>query len=535
MRALSYLRDPRFSVLLAILLALAVLVYLNHGLNLGIEFVGGSQIPVQLETAVNPPTMANVTAILQERLTTFGLKEVTVEGVGNSEVYVTIPNASNAEVQRLIGVINSQGVFQGIVNGKEAINGSEILSGSIGAAQPTLSSNVTWQVSFYITASAASSFAKIVFGQANKPLYMFLDRPATSTVVLVSSSLISGAASQAGINQTAALQAMRQAMSFGNKTIAIEMFSPNISDYAPVIAFFTANKALYKRVILTSNTPQGVVANLTALNYTLDYTSPRNITPTFSSATTQIGREVILSTWPAVGLLSSPILSPGITNGTVQESYEISGAAPSTLSPAAQLSYAENQSSLITSVLKGGALPVHVIVGTPESIPATLGSSSWEISLVAIIAAVIAVSITIAIRYKKVFLIVPILFTTLAELFVILAIIGLIGTIDLAAVAGIIAVVGTGVDAQIIITDEVLSGASEHTIKQKLGNAFFIVWADAGLLIVAMLPLLFSTTLITMIGFAESAVLGVLFGALITRPAYGAMISRHYLAPKLPA
>jgi preprotein translocase subunit SecD len=531
MSALAYLRDPRFSVLVAILLVLAVLVYVNHGLNLGIEFVGGSQIPVQLETAVNPATMNNVTAILQERLTTFGLKEVTVEGIGNSEVYVTIPNATSADVQRMIDVIESQGVFQGIVGGREAINGSDILSGSVGAAQPTLSSNVSWAVSFYITAPAASKFAKVVFGQANKPLYMFLDRP-TRAAVLINSSVVSGAATQAGINQTTALQDMRQAMSLGNRTIAIETFGPGLGSAAAALAFFASNNALYRNVILADNTPAGLAANLTALNYTLDYVSVRNMTPSFSSATTQTGAETMVSSWPAVGLLSSPILNPGITNGTVEQSYQISGFAPSTLSPEAQLAYATNQSTLVTSILKGGALPVHVIVGTPTSIPATLGANSEFISIAAIVAAVIAVSIYIAFRYRKALLVVPILFTTMAELFIILSIIGLIGTIDLSAVAGMIAVVGTGVDAQIIITDEVLSGASEHTIKQKLGNAFFIVWADAGLLIVAMLPLLFSTTLITMIGFAESTVLGVLFGALITRPAYGYIISRHYLAPR---
>ena len=147
-------------------------------------------------------------------------------------------------------------------------------------------------------------------------------------------------------------------------------------------------------------------------------------------------------------------------------------------------------------------------------------------------AAILAVSLTIGIRYRRAFLILPIVFTTLAELFIILSIIGLIGTIDLSAVAGMIAVIGTGVDAQIIITDEVLATSSEHALKLKLGHAFYIIWADAALLVVAMLPLLFSTSLVTIIGFAESTILGVLFGAFITRPAYGSIITRHYAKPE---
>jgi len=48
------------------------------------------------------------------------------------------------------------------------------------------------------------------------------------------------------------------------------------------------------------------------------------------------------------------------------------------------------------------------------------------------------------------------------------------------------------------------------------------------LLIIAMLPLLFSTSLVDIVGFAESTILGALLGVLVTRPAYGAIVSIHY-------
>ncbi len=526
----DYLKDFRISILLVLIVALIVLDLLfggPHGLHLGVEFIGGTQVPVQLEHSVNPSTMSNLLTILQERLSTFGLKQITVEGIGNSEVYVTIPSVSQSEVQSTISVIESQGVFQGIVNGKEALNGSGLLSGSIGAAQPVvLGSNVSWAVSFFITQPAAVRFSKVVFGQGNQPLYMFLDRP-NNAMLLFNASLFQSATS-AGANQTGALQAMQQATNFGNNTIPIEIYNPDLSNIASVESFFAVNRGRYQSVILPRNSPAGIVSNLTALNYTLRYVTPQNLTPIITAAITGQSQQTIVDTWPAIGLLSAPILNPGITNGSVSQSYQISGFAPQTLSRTAQLAYANNQSTQIASILKGGALPVHVIVGTPTTIPPTLGSHFELISVIALIVAIAAVSVTVAVRYKKLFLVFPIVFTTMAELFIILSIIGLIGTIDLAAVAGMIAVIGTGVDAQIIITDEVLITGAEHTLKLKLSNAFFIIWADAGLLVVAMLPLLFSTTLITIIGFAESTILGVLFGAFVTRPAYGAIISRHY-------
>ncbi|MEM3227954.1 MAG: hypothetical protein QXK65_03370, partial [Candidatus Micrarchaeaceae archaeon] len=202
---------------------------------------------------------------------------------------------------------------------------------------------------------------------------------------------------------------------------------------------------------------------------------------------------------------------------------------PPTLPKSQQLAYATTQTKTIASILSGGALPVSIVVGTPAPIPPTLAKHSLKISAIILIVAVIAISIFITIRYRKAFLVLPILVTTLMELFIIVSIIGLVGTIDLSAVAGMIAVVGTGVDAQIIITDEVLARRGvQATAKTLLGNAFYIVWADALLLVIAMLPLFFSTSLVEVIGFSESTIIGALLGVLITRPAYGAIIEKHY-------
>ncbi len=531
MSIVPYLKDLRISLLLVLIVVLAILDALYGGpniLHLGVEFIGGTQIPVQLGQSVDPATMSNLLTILQERLSTFGLKEITVEGVGNSEVYVTIPSVSQSEIQSTVSIIQSQGVFQGVVNGEEAVNGSSLISGSIGAEEPVVSgANASWAVSFLITQQAAIRFSKVVFGQANKPLYMFLDRP-VNAIILLNSSVLQAAGAAA--NRTSELESLQQATVLANETLPLEIYNPDLSNVQSITSFFSDSQGKYAKVILANNTPSQIVDNLTALNYSLDYVTPQNMSPTFFSSLSGTTETTIINTWPAIGLLSAPILNPSITNGSIGQSYEISGASPAGLSAQGALNYATNQSNQISSILSGGALPVHVIVGTPTTIPPTLGSHFEVISGIALLAAIIAVSMTIAIRYKRLFLIAPIVFTTLAELFIIMSIIGLIGTIDLAAVAGMIAVVGTGVDAQIIITDEVLTSSSEHGLKLKLSNAFYIIWADASLLVIAMLPLLFSTSLVTIIGFAESTILGVLFGAFITRPAYGSIITRHYSA-----
>ncbi len=523
MSAIDYLKDRRILVLVAIVVLLLA-ADLYYGIHLGIEFSGGTEIPITLQHSVNPGTMSALLATLQQRISTFGLKEVTIEGIGNSAVYLIIPTVNQNDINSTVSIIEQQGIFQGIVNGREAINGSDILGGS-GGIQPSYSvsgSNVTWLVNFYITQESARSFAKVVYGQANKPLYMFLDRP-TNTVVLLNSSLITGQ----GISIASAIQAFSSAMELGNQTVPVEILDNGTAGWSSVRQFFVNNRGKYKTVILANSTPVSIIRNLTSLNYTVSQKTQQQMLPSFTSGT-NTSVSVVLDAWPAVGLLSAPILSAGVTNGNIGEAYVVSGNAPNGSTVSERILSANNESTTIASVLSGGALPVSVIVGVPFSTPATLGQHFEVISIIALLLAILAVAVTIAIRYKRRFLILPIVLTTVAELFIIGSIIGTIGTIDLPAVAGMIAVIGTGVDAQIIISDEVIVGSGESSIKSKLNHAFYIVWADAILLIIAMLPLLFSSSLVTVIGFAESTILGALFGALITRPAYGAILSRHF-------
>ncbi len=536
MAIIDYLKDRRIAALIAVVVLLGALDYV-YGVHFGIEFAGGTQIPITFQSAITPAQMNQLISILQQRLSTFGLKQVTVQGVGNTQAIIQVPSVSANDISSTIAVIESQGLFQGVVNGRVAIDGSSLISGSVGASPPVVSgNNVTWEVTFYVTQQGAEQFAKVAFGQANKPLYMFLDRP-TGAIVLINSSILTAGAAASGItvSQQAALGAATGAVVVGNSTIPIEVMNPGATNWKVLYAYFQKNAGKYRQVILANTTPSFITSNLTALNYTVVRETTANMTPVISQSSNLTSGAVLqytVESWPAVGLLSAPVLNAGVTNGSISQSYLINGAAPSTLSLSQKIAYATQQTTLIQSVLNGGALPVHVIVGTPTILQPTLGSSFERISIIALILAIIAVSIVIAIRYRKAFLIAPIILTTLAELFIIFSIIGLIGSIDLAAIAGMIAVIGTGVDAQIIISDEVLNMHKDSTMKLRLSSAFYVVYADAFLLTVAMLPLFFSTSLVTVIGFSESTIIGALLGAFVTRPSYGAILGRHYAGAK---
>ncbi|MEM3476931.1 MAG: hypothetical protein QW045_02350, partial [Candidatus Micrarchaeaceae archaeon] len=488
----SYLKDKRILILIGIVMLLAVLdAY--YGIHFGIDFSGGTQIPVMLERPANATIMASLISDINQRVSTFGLKQVIVEGVGNSNIYVTVPSVASSDINQTISIIKSQGRFIGIVSGHEAINGSDILKGSVGAIAPQQSGReVIWAVSFYITQQAVTKFAKAVFGQANQPLYMFLDRP-THAAIIMNISLLSN--TSLGITPAKGLAITKAALAYGNETIPI--ITQTNSTY--IINYIKANN--YSKVFVESGANPNLVKALQGMNITVIQEDRENMTPQFMS----LGfNNTIVNSWSMVGLLSAPVLNASITQGSVGDSFEISGMAPQSLSLQQQYTFATNQEKTISSILNGGALPMQVMVGTPTTVPPTLGKESLYVSGIAALLAIIALSLFVMARYKKPFLVVPILLTTFTELFIIVSIIGVAGSIDLSAFAGMIAVIGTGVDAQIIITDEILTGESKQsTAKIVLGKAFYIVWADAALLIIAMLPLFFSTSLVNVIGFSE--------------------------------
>jgi len=180
--------------------------------------------------------------------------------------------------------------------------------------------------------------------------------------------------------------------------------------------------------------------------------------------------------------------------------------------------------------LRAGALPVHVNeVGSGE-VPAPLGQKFKEQIAIAGIIALLLVSIVVAMRYKQPNIIIPMLATSFSEVIIILGIASLpfIGLqLDLATIAGIIAVIGTGVDHLIIITDEVLAGGFMPPTKvyqSRIAKAFTIIYAAASTVVVAMLPLIFFMDSSALRGFAEITIVGVLIGVFIARPAYAVII-----------
>ena len=224
----------------------------------------------------------------------------------------------------------------------------------------------------------------------------------------------------------------------------------------------------------------------------------------------------------------------------------------------------------LQTILRSGALPTSLEAASVDVISPALGEDFFQSTVYAALFAAALVIAIIFIRYRSLRIAVPMVLVGLSEVVIILGIasvndsliwgaimvisflmvamawwkkheidvyawagvllIPLLGmaswTIDLPAIGGIIAAIGTGVDHQIIIADETLAGKREkrtYTLKDKIRRAFFIIFGAAATSIGAMIPLM-TIGIGFLRGFAITTIVGVLVGILITRPAYARVV-----------
>ncbi|RQD82805.1 MAG: preprotein translocase subunit SecD [Methanocalculus sp. MSAO_Arc2] len=186
----------------------------------------------------------------------------------------------------------------------------------------------------------------------------------------------------------------------------------------------------------------------------------------------------------------------------------------------------QDRAMILEIHLRAGALPVDVSIAGSGSVSAALGEHFKNMSILAAIIALLTVGIVVYFRYREPSIVIPMLAINTSEIIILLGIARYFTQLDLAAIAGIIAVVGTSIDQLVVITDEVLHEGkvpSPSVYLKRLARALGIIIVAAITMIIAMLPLALMD-LSTLRGFAIITIIGVLIGAVITRPAYGKII-----------
>ncbi|KKG11511.1 preprotein translocase subunit SecD [Methanosarcina sp. 2.H.A.1B.4] len=188
---------------------------------------------------------------------------------------------------------------------------------------------------------------------------------------------------------------------------------------------------------------------------------------------------------------------------------------------------AKTEAETLQIHLRAGALPVNVVLVGSGHVDASLGEQFKTEAVIAGLLSLIAVAAVVFRRYRRPEILVPMVGTSVSEVIMILGVAAAIGwQLDLAAIAGIIAAIGTGIDHLVIITDEVLYEGKLPPTKvflSRIGKAFAIIFGAAATTIIAMSPLVVMG-FGALKGFAITTIIGVFIGVVIARPVYGVVI-----------
>jgi len=233
-----------------------------------------------------------------------------------------------------------------------------------------------------------------------------------------------------------------------------------------------------------------------------------------------------------------------ISDGEIVNSFGMNEGLAASMSDG---SWAQDPSFILTTTsfdeaqrisinLRAGALPAQldVLGGTTSFISPTQGENFRTNALLVGILSVLSVAGVVFLRYREPKVALPMIVTAFSEVIILLGFAAYLGyPLDLAVLAGFIAVIGTGVDDLIIIADEVMSEgdvSSRKVFDSRFKKAFWVIGVAAATTIIAMSPL-FALQLGDLSGFAIFTILGVLVGVLITRPAYGDIL-RHLMTER---
>ncbi|PIN98445.1 MAG: hypothetical protein COT90_04380 [Candidatus Diapherotrites archaeon CG10_big_fil_rev_8_21_14_0_10_31_34] len=518
-------------LLLLFFLFISLLSVSFNGLKYGIDFNGGTQFQIHLEKPLqNPEEIAQVISILSRRLDWTGLKDTKVTAWGDQFIIAQVAETDPAQVERIELLLKKQGKFEATLEGKTVFSGNDIVhiykDSQKGYGVLTQADGFEWRLPFMLSEEGAEKFTEMTFHKCTiagfdqgtgrtydcEKTYFFIDRP--DAVILMpreihskdKDSLLLGNLVENIPKGTEINELLLNAQT----PLVLSDSNFSVLDSNELIQFSSE----YENIIVPKDVyTEELLQDLNALGFkVLEIPLEENIP----------------WVWTATGAKEIISLSEDVTN--MQPFVEDLKDAK-TYSELVIRGFGSDEKdaleklSNLAILLESGSLPIGVESIGKETISPNLGEEFLNVvSLMGLIALFIVV-LVLFIRYREPKLIIPMAFTVFAEVVIILGFASFIKwNLDLASLAGIIAAVGTGVDDQIVISDELLRKEADYDTSSvnRVKRAFFIIFAAAATSLVTMAPIiLFGFGLGKLVGFAITTIVGVLVGVFITRPAFG--------------
>ncbi len=505
----------------------------NTNIKLGLDFEGGTLLQIELQNEVGVDEINRIANIISQRIDPSGLKDNIITPIGNKFIVIQLSETQTSEIEKIESRIRQQGQFEATINGETIFTGDQILrvlrgDNSYGVYQQGTS--FEWRLPFVLNDKAVESFTEKTFHQCTpvsftttgQPIYdcaktiFFLDKP--KAIIIISED-------QYDFD--------KEYIFLGDRALNIPIETDldlviDDSQLNVIVFDGTLNTELLSeiksqqkisQVIISQDLENLIKSDLENLDFSVEIIPITTNQPWI---------------WNVINAKQIISLTEGITNqnvATIDQAKRFS-----TLYISGQRdSFEEAQNDLeeLAILLESGSLPTPVKTISRETISASLGESFKSLVFIMAIIAFIVIGLVLAIRYKNWKLIIPIFIIGTSEVIINLGFIVWTGRpLDLAAFVGLITAIGTGVDSEIVITDEIMAKSKKvkESLLKRVKSALFIIMTSAFTMIAVMIPIiLFARTfpgIDKLYGFATVAIVGALIGVFITRPAFTIIIEK---------
>lgn len=474
----------------------------GNGVDYGMDFSGGIRLTLKLEKPVSQDVMNIERQILQDRLNGLGLKDMRILPLMDRYILIEVVNASAQDIKQIEDVIKRQAKFEARVDGQLAIIGDELKvdlspqGSGISRSQPP-----EWFVAIRNSVQGGERFCSVASGKIGRPIDMFLDRPEDAFILMQSSTF----------------EILREKRdSYGDALT-------DIIEKRAIVPIVTINNTLNISEILKLNKSKAIIA-----------ADEKQISESIENLLQE--NNISVERKPKVEAMDD--------ESWVEELINLKSSPKLNCDPCSECKYSAQLTGTSRNIdearaevkrnkilLNSGNLPERVEIAKKSEISPAVGGTFLYYSFIIGILSCFLVAFIIFLKYRKLFIVTPIICVAISEIITTLGLSTIIPVggklgweIDLSAIAGIIAAVGTGVDDQIVITDETLREERERRIVsllERIKKAFFVIFTAALTVVVVMIPLF---TIQELRGFAFTTILGILIGIFITRPAYAQII-----------
>jgi preprotein translocase subunit SecD len=463
---------------------------------------------ISITGAVSSSTIDEVTHSLALRVDPFGTLGTQFTSVGSNLVRfeVALP------LDRAVELLGQQGRLEIFIEDNLVLFGSDITG--VGSVQLDTQSN-SYSVPFDLSQNGANKWASFSAGKVNYPTAIYLDRQSDDTMLLFDEGLLAGLQGMTYDENRRMFLISPSTLGTGILAgVHLQVTSVAINETSlsqQTVEFLRAENGIKTKIILLGNISD-YSKNVLSTIENLGYPTPENFSRRPNEATIDWVERVC-------GLKSTPTITDAVAGKPLTSMVITTGGN----------SDAAKKRADDLKVVLSQRLSVGISYESEESLDPRLGKQFINQAVLALSVAIAGVGLLVYLRYRHLKISGAIMGTMLSELVITLGMASAFGwTIGLPEIGGLVAIVGSGVNHQIIITDEVIRGALPHArkvgLQGRISRAFTIIFAAAATVIAAMISLAL-VGFGVMRGFALITMAGVLLAVLLTRPVYARVLS----------